>query len=171
MKNYLKAIAIVVVLLAVGGGAYYALYGANHSNGTLDISVYDAPSPAVSAVYITFTNVSLHGNQTGWTNYSVGTQTVNILGLTATNASLLKGISLSAQKYTQIRLYIQSVNVTVNGANVSFNLASHYGFINKPFNVNPNSTTTISFAFNLNQDLNLNAKIFTPSVGSTVSTP
>jgi len=64
-----------------------------------------------------------------------------------------------------IRLFVNKVTVEVLGANVTFTLASKFAFINHPFTVNAHSTTGIVIDFNLNQDLNLNSKIFTPNVG------
>lgn len=168
MKKSAKLAAIVIAVLAIGVGSYYAYTQYYQANGTLNLYVQDAPTN-VSAVYITFANVSVHGNQTGWANYTLGSKTVNILGLTTSNASLLKGISLSPQKYTMIRLYIQKVVVTIAGTNVTFNMSSNFAFINHPFTVKSGSNTTVHMAFNLNSDLNTHSKKFTPNIGSTFS--
>ena len=169
MKTASKIIisVIVVIVLIAGGFTYLNYFSGN--NGTANVYVEDAPILNVSAVVITFSSVSFHNNTSGWKNYSVKTTTVNILGLTTTNASLLSSITLHAGKYTMIRLYITSVTVKMLGVNVSFNLAAPYAFINHPFTVSAHSSTNINMEFNLSQDLNLNSKIFTPSVGVVVS--
>lgn len=169
MKTSTKIAVVAVVIIAVAAGAFTYMNYFNKSNGTLNLYVQDAPTNNVSAVYITFSAVSVHGNQTNWTNYSVGSTTVNILNLTTTNASLLKSVTLQAQTYTMIRLYITSVNVTINGQNVSFALKAPFAFLNHPFTVSPNSATKLNIEFNLNQDLNQQAKIFTPNIGMVVS--
>lgn len=169
MKTSHKAAVIAVVIVAVAAGTLTYMNFFGNSNGTLNVYVQDAPTTNVSAVYITFSAVSVHGNQTNWTNYTVGKTTVNILNLTTTNASLLKSITLQAQKYTMIRLYISAVNVTVNGSNVSFALHAPFAFINHSFTVSKNSATQLNIDFNLNQDLNLQSKIFTPNIGMVVS--
>ena len=169
MKTSAKIAVIAVVIIAVAAGAFVSLNYLNKGTGTLNVYVQDAPTANVSAVYITFSAVSVHGNQTNWTNYSVGKTTVNILNLTTTNASLLKSVTLQAQKYTMIRLYISSVNVTVNGSNVSFALKAPFAFINHPFTVSKNSATQLNIDFNLNQDLNMQSQIFTPNIGMVVS--
>lgn len=168
MKNSSKIAVIAVVLVALAAGTFTYL---NYSNGqgTLNIYVQDAPTSNVSAVYITFSAVSVHGNQSGWTNYTTGNTTVNILNLTTTNASLLKSITLNAEKYTMIRLYITSVNITENGKNVTFTLHAPFAFINHPFTVSKNSATKLNIDFNLNQDLNMQSKVFTPNIGMVVS--
>lgn len=168
MKTSQKIAVIVIVLIAVAAGtlAYMNFFD---NNGTVNIYVQDTPISNVSAVYTTFNAVSVHGNQTNWTNYTVGSTIVNILNLTTTNASLLKSITLQAQTYTMIRLYIASVNVTENGNNVSFSLQAPFAFINHPFTVSKNSATKLNIEFNLNQDLNMHSKVFTPNIGMVVS--
>lgn len=139
-------------------------------NGTLNFYTYDKPSENVSAVYLTFSNVSLHGVQTGWENYSIPNETINILNLSQSNASLLQSLSLSPQEYTMVRLYIQQVNVTLNGVNETFRLAAPFALINHPFNVSSNGTTELYIQFNLAHDINTHALIFTPNVGTTFTT-
>ena len=160
------AIAIAVVVLVLAGFGGYSYYTGSQQNGHLALTVADAPlSSSVSAVYITFSAVSIHNNSTGWTNYSVQKTTVNILGLTTSNASLLSNISLHAGKYTMIRLYISNVTVNLLGQNETFSLNAPFAFVNHPFTVSAHSTTGITIDFHLNQDLNLNSKTFTPYVG------
>ncbi len=162
----IAAIVIVVIVLVTGTVAYLGYFS---NTGTAKVYVQDAPISNVTAVYITFSEVALHGNKTGWANYSISSTTVNILGLTTTNASLLKSITLQAERYTMIRLYISSVNVSILGQNYTFTLSSPFAFINHTFVVSAHSSTAIHIEFNLSQDLNLNAKIFTPNIGMVVS--
>ena len=170
MKNKIIIAIVIVVVIAAGiGGFLY--YNSTASNGHMAISVADDPAlSGVGAVYISFSSVELHSNTSGWVNYSVPSTTINILGLTTTNASLLTNITLHSGKYTMIRLFIKNVTVDVLGVNVSFTLASHFAFINHPFNVAAHSTTGIVIDFSLNQNLNLNSKVFTPNVGFVVTT-
>lgn len=135
-------------------------------SGFADFYVYDAPSYNVSAVYMNFSEISLHGVQTGWTNFSVSNHSINVLGLTAANASLLGNLNVSAQNYTMIRLYIQNVTVTLNGINETFKLASPYAMINHPFDVLANGTVSVKIQFDLNQDVNVHSRMFTPLIGS-----
>ena len=162
-KVVISIVVIVILAAGVGGFLYYRNAA---SDGNMALSVADAPAPSgVTGVYISFSAVELHSNTSGWTNYTVPSTTINILGLTTTNASLLTNITLHSGTYTTIRLFINNVTVKVLGSNVTFTLASKFAFINHPFTVSAHSTTGIIIDFNLNQDLNLNSKIFTPSVG------
>ena len=169
MKTKSKIIISVMVVIALIAGGFTYLNYSNSNTGKVSVYVEDAPIFNVSAVYITFTNVSLHNTSSGWHTYTLTTTTVNILGLTTTNASLLSSFSIKAGNYTMIRLYITSVNVKIAGLNVSFTLASPDAFINHPFSVSAHSTTGLDIEFNLSQDLNINSRMFTPSIGVVVS--
>ncbi len=135
-------------------------------SGFANFYVYDAPSYNVSAVYMNFSSISLHGVQTGWTNYTVSNRSINVLGLTSANASLLGNISVSVENYTMIKLYITNVTVTVNGVNETFKMASQYALVNHPFIVTANGTVNVQIQFDLNQDVNVHGRMFTPLVGS-----
>lgn len=150
-----------------GGSTYTTGTPGSQDNGTLNMYAYDAPNLAVSAVYLTFSNISLHGVQTGWENYSVGNRTVNILGETMANASLLGNFTLGPQNYTMIRLFVTNVTVTINGINETFRMAAPFAMINHPFNVTSNGTTDAYIQFNLASDLNLHSKMLKPVVGAT----
>lgn len=168
-KSAKAAIAVIIAGVIIAAGAFVYLNGFQQQKGTMKVYVQDAPIGNATAVYVTFSAVAVHGNSTGWSNFTTGKTTVNILNLDTTNASLLKSVSLTAQKYTMIRLYIDSVNVTVLGQNVSLNLKAPFAFINHPFNVSAHSTTNVHIDFNLNNDINLQSRVFTPNIGVTVS--
>lgn len=173
MKKFGAAImAIAVVLIIIGGLFVFNSYVSNsNKTATVDMEVADLPVMNASAVYITFSAFALHGNNnTGWKNYSLphGNETVNILGLTASNASLLTSVKLTAQTYTMFRLYITNVTVVIAGVAINFTLASSFGFLNHPVTLTAGSTSTIVFEFNLTQDLNLSSHIFTPNLGIEV---
>lgn len=166
-KGIMSIVAVVVIVLA-GVGIYE--YATTYNEATLKLSASDIPVNAnISTVYITFSSVSIHGNSSGWTNYTVTSKTVNVLDVTLNNSSFLGTITIPAGKYTVIRVYISSVNVEVAGANISFRLSSHFGFLNHQFSVSAHSTSSLIFEFNLHQDLNISSKTFTPYIGVVMS--
>ncbi len=164
MKNKLLTYVISFLLIALG---LYGIYGYFNTmnNGNLSIYVSDASNATVSGVYITFSSIEVHGNQSGWLNYSTGQRTINIYGINVNNSVLLGNISLQPQKYTMIRIYITSVVVNMNGVNVTFNLSSKFAIINHPFNIQPHSQVSFIVEFKLNESLNVQSKIFTPYIG------
>lgn len=158
------AIAVVVIILGVAGASY--VYEASGVSGsTVTFKAADAPIGNISAVYVTFSSVEVHANSTGWTNYSVGEKTVNILGTTATNATILGKFTLKPQIYTMFRIYISKVVVDVAGVNTTMHLALNYGFLNHAVDLSGNSAGSIVFEFNLNSDMNMVSETFTPSIG------
>jgi len=165
-KKTLAIISVVIILII---GVIFASFMFSN-NGNLALKVADQPMPGISAVYITFTEVALHGNQSGWTYYNLSSPvTINILGLTINNASLLTNISLSAQKYTMMRLYISSVTVNIFGmGNISFKLSSPFAFINHPINIPAHKTVTVIIDFSIQQSLNLQSRMFTPYIGTFI---
>ncbi|MEM0156337.1 MAG: DUF4382 domain-containing protein [Thermoplasmataceae archaeon] len=167
-KSSKTAIAVVISALVISAGAY-VYFSQYYNKGVMNVYVQDTPLTNVNAVYVTFSAVAVHGNASGWVNFTTGKTTVNILNLDTTNASLLKSVSLSAQTFTMIRLYISSVNVTVLGINISLILSAPFAFVNHPFTVSAHSTTVVHIDFNLINDINLQSRVFTPYVGITVS--
>lgn len=169
MKTSSKIIISAIVVIALIAGGFTYLNYSNSNTGKVNVYVEDAPILNVSAVYITFANFSLHNTSSGWSTHNVTTTTINILNVTSANAKLLTTLNIKAGNYTMIRLYLTSVSVEIAGVSVLFTLASHDAFLNHPFTVSAHSTTNLNIEFNLSQDLNINSKIFTPSIGVVVS--
>ncbi|MCL5804186.1 MAG: DUF4382 domain-containing protein [Candidatus Thermoplasmatota archaeon] len=172
MKKAATAImALAIILIIVGGFFVYDSYIPSSNKVPVDMEVADSPNTLASAVYISFSSVELHGNKTGWTNYTVGNKTVDILGLTLSNASLLSKVTLTAQTYTMFRIFIKNVTVVIAGVSVNFTLASSFAFLNHPFTISAGKPATVVFEFNLTQDLNVMSSVFTPNVGIEVMEP
>lgn len=167
MSKKLGAIITLIVIIIVAGSFLYLTMG---NNGNLVIKVADQPSFGIKGVYITFSGLALHGNKTGWAFYNMSTPiTINILGLTTSNASLLENITLTSQKYTMMRLYISKVQVNIMGmGNLTFNLTAPFAFLNHPINVISHKTVVVILDFNIQQDLNMNSRMFTPYIGNLI---
>ena len=164
-------ISIAVVLIIEGGFFVYNSYISSPNTATVDMKVADLPLANVSAVYITFSAVEVHGNNSsGWKYFNLSkNKTIDILDLTVSNASLLSSVKLTAQTYTMFRLYITNVTVVTKLLGpINFTLASSFGFLNHPVTIKAGSTSSIIFEFNLTQDINLSSHIFTPNLGIEV---
>lgn len=160
-------LGVIIILVAAGALSYYYF---SYNRGIVRLSAADAPMfGGIAGVYITFSDVEFHSNATGWLNYSITPVTVNILNVTVNSPAYFANITLPVGKYTMIRIMIQSVTVDIFGMNYTFKMASHWGFLNHPFNVNTSSTTNIILEFNLNSCLNMEAKTFTPYIGVIIS--
>ena len=167
MKRKYAVVAAVIVIVAALVGTYY--YLGYEGNGTVNVSVADTSIAGVSAVNLTFSEIAIHGNVTGWTNIST-TKTVDILNVTSANAILLGSMSLKAQKYTQIRLELTRVTVVLFGVNVTATLSGNgFAVITQPFTVSAHGTTDMVIDFSLSSSLHINGLTsitFTPNIGS-----
>lgn len=169
-KTIAAVVVVVLVVASVGGIVYANESGLLGSSGKMNIGVADAPAvSSVSGVYISFNKISLHSNASGWVNYSVNSQVMNILNVNVSNPNFIANLSLKTGTYTTIRLYLNNVSVVVLGKSVNFTLKAPFAFINHPFKVNATGQLNLVIDFNLNSDLNLNSNVFTPYVGFTVS--
>ena len=167
MKRKYAVVAAVIVIVAALVGTYY--YLGYEGNGTVNVSVADTSIAGVSAVNLTFSEIAIHSNATGWTNIST-TKTIDILNVTSANAILLGSMSLKAQKYTQIRLELTKVTVVLFGVNVTATLSRNgFAVINQPFTVSAHGTTDMVIDFDLRTSVQImgpTSITFTPNIGS-----
>lgn len=112
MDRRLVAIAAVVVIAA--GLSLYYYY---QSHGYVDVYVEGDPQ---YAVYLTVSSVMLHQESGGWITVSNSSETVQL----ESTPQLLASSSVPAGNYTEVRLVVTSVEVTVGPVNVSASLPS-----------------------------------------------
>jgi len=118
------ALALVTVLIVLGGVVGFLFYGPSNAQ----ISIRDPPqqsySPSITAIYVTFTSIDVHtanaGNSSGWHTLTTDA-TVNLF--TVLNVSkILAKTSLPAGKYTELRLNVSQVVVTISRINVTYTI-------------------------------------------------
>ena len=170
MESKKTLIVAIVVIALVGAGIYY-VYGGNLSgsqNGTMQISAADAGLAGVTAVYITFSNISVHSNTSGWQNITLKPVTINIFGVSMSNPSFLNSITLKAGKYTQFRFYLTDVHAVISGINTSIPMKAPFAFLTHSINITAGSTVHLVIDFNLQTDLQLTPgqNMFTPNIGT-----
>jgi len=105
MKNFVLALAIIVVVLAASGLSC----GQASGTGTLALYLTDAPIDAenVTGVYITINEIQYHvGEQWITCEEFEGPQTYNLLELTGGNFTLLGDLTLPGGHYNQIRFML-----------------------------------------------------------------
>lgn len=131
------------------------------ATGTIEIYVTDAPTDNISSIWVTFSEVAVHSaNQTanedenqeeegGWINITFSdNQTFDLLELGASNLeALLAADNVTAGKYTQLRVIIGEVKVTVGSDNITAVLPSGKLKFVRPFEVFSDNTTTIILDF------------------------
>ncbi len=117
MKRTLNRFSLITSILAsglltsCGGGGSTQAAG----NGTLQVSLTDAPACGYDAVYVTVSKVRVHqsasadGSDSGWTDITLNpARKINLLDLTNGVLDELGQVSLPAGRYTQVRLVLQA---------------------------------------------------------------
>ncbi|CAJ0808938.1 hypothetical protein LMG19083_04804 [Ralstonia psammae] len=110
LKGLLLAVPASLLTVACGGGDGGS---ATTSNGTLQVSMTDAPSCGYDHVYVTVNKVRVNASSTaadadgGWTDITLQTpQKIDLLSLTNGVLSDLGSAPLPAGQYQQIRLVL-----------------------------------------------------------------
>ncbi|WP_124382154.1 DUF4382 domain-containing protein [Ralstonia sp. SET104] len=110
LKGLLLAVPASLLTVACGGGDGGS---ASTSNGTLQVSMTDAPSCGYDHVYVTVNKVRVNASSTaadadgGWTDITLQTpQKIDLLSLTNGVLSDLGSAPLPAGQYQQIRLVL-----------------------------------------------------------------
>lgn len=122
-------LALSTLLLAACGGG-----GGGTSTGTLSLSVQDAPVDGADAVNITFSRVELHRSSGETLSYTLdsdavttGSQpyTVNLMDYQGVDRlELLDGITVPADRYEWIRLYVDAAEIVFDQGTASENIQS-----------------------------------------------
>jgi len=109
-----------IVLAAVASGLALTIAacggGSTSTNGTLQLSLTDAPGCGYDAVNVTITDISVHQSSTaaatdaGWVHVPITAQKINLLNLQNGVLATLGQTPLPAGSYTQMRLLLASNN-------------------------------------------------------------
>ena len=103
------AAGLALTIAACGGGS-------TSTNGTLQLSLTDAPGCGYDAVNVTITDISVHQSSTaaatdaGWVHVPITAQKINLLNLQNGVLATLGQTPLPAGNYTQMRLLLASNN-------------------------------------------------------------
>ncbi len=166
-KYTISIIALIVVVLILVPSYIYI---SNYNDGVIKFSAADSPiTEGISGVYITFSQIEMHSNNSGWLDFSIPQTTINIFNFTINNPAFIASLNIPSGRYTMMRVYIKSVSVDLMGNNITLNLSSHWGFVNHPLVILAHSTSNVVLEFNLNECININSKIFTPYIGVFIS--
>jgi len=121
--------------------------------GTLEVRVTDAPDPDVSSVFVTVEGVEVHRADPGeWRRVVEGPVTFDLVALTGVEA-VLGSEPLEAGRYTQVRLDVNSVDVTRSGVTAEAEVPSGTLKLVGTFVLEPDETTIITLDFDLEKSL------------------
>lgn len=152
MKKVL-GIIVVAALIVPACAIFFACVTAT---GAVEVRVTDAPPGNITNVNVTIDQIQIHraqaGNESGW-------ETIFKNGNVSFDLCLIEGIEeviafddqVPAGNYTQLRMRIVSVNVTVNvtmdGEPQEASVPSEWLKLVRPFEVVSDNTTTLTIDF------------------------
>ena len=127
--------------------------------GQLVLKITDVPGDLnITRANVTISQVAVHrsaavNNTTAeWFTVVNKSQTFNLIALQ--NVSKFFGsVTLSAGWYTQIRLYIESVVLTIDGVEYDCKIPSNTIKLTTPFNISANKTTTLILDFDVKESV------------------
>jgi len=140
--------------------------------GIIEIRVTDPPPADVEHVFVTLANIEVHrvsDNVTGWETIPIptGNMTFDLMDVIGVE-KVLGSANVSAGKYTQIRMDVDSVEVvTVDGDNFTAEVPSGKLKIVRPFNVEAGVKTVLTLDFDGEKSLIITGKgkaLFKPVV-------
>jgi hypothetical protein len=115
-------------------------------------------------------------SSTGWITVVSGINTYNLLDLVDKPGQVMGQKTLSSGKYTQIRLYVSSAELTLNNKTYSMKVPSSRFYWIHPFNIEAGKTTSLTLDFDASDSITETGKdkyILKPVVKilSEISTP
>jgi hypothetical protein len=173
-RRTLLAITILIAAIIVSVSAA-SLLSVQKGNGKVALYVKDAPA-LWSHVNVTFSEVQIHeanasNSTSGWHNLTLaGTSTIDLAALVNVSDLLAQG-SVSAGKYTQIRIAVTNVTgIMTDGTHVNFTVPSGELKTTHPFNVSAGSTTKLTLEIDLSRSITQAGDkwLFAPVLGAIV---
>ena len=174
MKRLFSRMAIMALLAVISGCAIPAASPAGSSSdgpgtsgqpaaglqtGNVELRITDAPrKDNVTAIYVTVTQVQIHkagsdnDSDAEWITANLTSNNrFELLSLRKPNGVQIKdylgSATLAAGKYTQVRLAVDNVSVTVDGVTKGADVPSGKIKLVHPFEVLPSGNTTLLFDF------------------------
>jgi len=169
-----KILVIISILIVVTTGFFSGCI--QSGEGLLVLKITDDPDYNISEALVTISEVKVHyaGINNTDTNDSFGewrtivneSKTFDLIALQ--NVSEIFGAAnLTAGWYTQIRLYIESANVTIDGVQYDLEIPSKNIKLINPFSIQDGQVTILTLDFDVNESVHEtgNGKyIFKPTI-------
>jgi hypothetical protein len=160
----IKKLLMVVIIGTIISATIFS--GCLHAGtGMLVLKITDDPGLNITKAVINISQVKVHlsagvGNESenetnvtaGWIMVVNQSQTFDLIALQNVT-DLLGSVNLSAGWYTQIRLYIESVVLTIDGVEYDCKIPSNTIKLISPFNISANLTTTLILDFDVQESV------------------
>lgn len=154
----------IIVVMALVLPACAAFFACATATGAVEVRITDAPPGNITNVSVTVDEIRIHragaGNESGWETIPIvvdGNVTTSVtfdLWQVAGNETVLGyQPSVPAGNYTQLRMHIVSVNVTMDGQLREASVPSEWIKLVRPFDVVSGETTTLTLDFDAAQSV------------------
>lgn len=156
----MKRVLGIIVVAALTLPACVVFFACGIPTGAVEVRVTDAPAGNITSVNVTVDQIRIHragaGNESGWETIPIvvnGNVTSNVTfdlyQIVGNETVLGYEPSVVAGNYTQLRMHIISVNVTIDGEIRSASVPSEWLKVVRPFEVESGGTTTLVIDFNV----------------------
>ena len=169
-----KIFVLISIMIVITSGFFSGCI--KSGEGILVLKITDDPDYNITEALVTISEVAVHyaginntdSNDTfgEWITVVNISKTFDLIALQ--NVSELFGIAnLTAGWYTQIRLYIESANITIDGVKYDLKIPSKNIKLINPFNIQDGNVTTLTLDFDVQKSVHetgYNKYIFKPTI-------
>ena len=145
-KLYSIAISLLFTLVLVLGACSYEAMAVA---GVIEIRATDAPPTGISSIVVTVNNIQVHksgADEDSWITVIDSEKTFDLVDIQGAEV-FLGDEEVEAGRYTQIRLDVTAVTVTLDGAEVSAELPSDKLKVVSNWEVTAGETTILTLDF------------------------
>jgi hypothetical protein len=156
----MKKVLGIIVVAALIVPAFAVSCTLATATGAVEVRVTDAPANNITSVNVTVDDIRIHragaGNESGWETIPIvvngnvtGNVTFDLYQIDGNETVLGYAPSIPAGNYTQLRMHIVSVNVTIDGNTTDATVPSEWLKLVRPFEVVNGNTTTLIIDFDV----------------------
>jgi hypothetical protein len=151
-----KILMLAILVSLIGAIAFSGCL--QTGTGLLVLKISDKPGDLnITKANVTISQIRVHlgasdvndSNVTGWYTVVNKSQIFDLMTLQNNVTEELGIVNLSAGLYTQIRLYIEKVVLTIDGVEYDCKIPSNTIKLISPFQISANNTTTLTLDFDI----------------------
>jgi len=143
-KGWLGFVSLVALAAVLAAGC-----APTQPTGTVEVRAMDAPPTGVSSIMVTTSNVQIHkagAPDDSWITVVPQEKTFDLVAIQGAEV-FLGSENVSSGNYTQIRLDVSKVIVTLNGENITAKLPSDKLKVVSPWEVKAGQKTILTLDF------------------------
>ena len=157
----MKKVLAIIVVTALIVPACAVFFACAMATGAVEVRVTDAPAGNITSVNVTVDEIRIHragaGNESGWEPIPLvggaSNITFDLLQVAGNETVLGYAKSMPPGNYTQLRMHVLSVNVTIDGLTRPADVPSDWIKFVRPFEVVNGETTILTIDFDAAQSI------------------